>query len=293
MWIQTRVPRSRARCGRLVIRASADGSALRPACPAAAAADRENAARLGNPENDPFLPGGPPPFGRYRLSHILSTHDLPADVRAEYGPAVLVFEPLAGDAATAESHGRLLLLVHGGETGTDGRLRRTNGGVRLRDEDIRALAVLARDAPPHDVTLVLEPMFVLWALWRQRVSSIGARPVPPPLTGVWGIARPRQPGRDDDRPDDSWQRESSSRQDSAAGPAGLKLGGGAFGGAGATGSWEGAPATSPGATASPDTARIAGAIALGATLEALGAQAASAASSSESGEGSGSMPTTY
>lgn len=266
MWIRARIPRSRGRYGRLVVRATVDGSALRGACPVAAASDRESAAGLGNPENDPFLPGGPPPFGRYRLGRILSTHDLPAGVRAEYGPIVLAFEPLSGDAATAESHGRLLLLVHGGETGGDGRLRPTTGGMRLPDADIRALAALARGVPPRDVTLVLEPMFPLWVLWRRAVSRIGARPVPLPLAGVWGIARPRQRARDDDRPgvDDAWPAESGGGRppESKEGPGALEPGGGAFGGGGASGAWEDAHPTGSGA------------VALGAALGALGAQVA-------------------
>jgi hypothetical protein len=303
MWIRARVNRSRTRYGKVVMLASKDGSTLRPPCPVAAASDPDNATRLGNPDNDPFLPGGPPPFGRYRLGRVLSTHDLPADVRAEYGPVVLAFEPLSGHAATAESHGRLLLVVHGGETGGDGRLRRTTGGLRLLDADIRALAALARDAP-GDVTLALEPMFAVWALWRRTLSRVGARPVPPPVPGVWGIARPRRRARGDDADaDDSGPIESSTQQDSGDGPAAMRPGGGAFGGGGASGSFEDAPTTKPGTSASPDAGRAAGAIALGATLGALAAQAAAhpeshsdpvaSSGESDSGAGAGPAPTAY
>ena len=139
MWIELKTPRSRTRYGRLEVRADRVGAALRPRCPALAAADAQVAAGLDNPRNDPLRPGGPPPFSRYRLSRVVPTRDLGGDVHAEYGPFVLAFEPLAGDALFAEGYGRLLLLVHGGVLGADGRLRPATGGVRLADGDVRTL----------------------------------------------------------------------------------------------------------------------------------------------------------
>jgi hypothetical protein len=125
-------------------------------------------------------------------------------VSAEYGPVVLAFEPLAGDALTAESYGRLLLLlVHGGESGADGRLRPTTGGVRLADGDARALADLVRGLPPREVTLEVGPLFFLWALGQPRQSRIGARPVAPPVR-AWGLAR-RPPEEAEEPGDDSWR----------------------------------------------------------------------------------------
>jgi uncharacterized membrane protein YgcG len=282
MWIEVRIPRSRRRCGRLSARAAAGGSLLRPACLAVALSDSAVAAGVGNPENDPLRPGGPPPFGRYRLSQLLPTRGLTAEARAEYGPAVLAFEPLDGDAAMAESYGRLLLLVHGGDAGDDGRLRPTTGGVRLADADIRALADLARGARPHDVTLVLTPLFPLWALVLPRVSQTGARPVPPPLPGVWGAAPPRpapRPAREREDEDDRWRRSDwDSRSDARTEDTpGFRAGGGAFGGGGASASWGGGRAGEAAAGA-------AGAASLG----ALGALAAGQlGSEAGAGEGAG------
>ena len=255
MWIDLRTPRSRTRYGRLEVRAAARGAALTAPCPAVVAADPAIAAGLDNPDRDPLRPGGPPPFGRYRLSQVVSTRGLAAEARAEYGPAALAFEPLDGDAATAESYGRLLLLVHGGELGADGRLRPTTGGVRLTDADIGALADLVRGLPPHEVTLELRPLFFLWALWRPRPSQTGARPVPPPVPGVWGIPppRPARPRQGDD-PDTDSRRDSASPLERDAQGSPFQAGGGAFGGGGATASW--------------DDARIGGAVAAGAALGA-------------------------
>ena len=203
MWIELRTPRSRARCGRLDVRAEPGEASLRPPCPALAGADPEIAAGLDNPGNDPLRPGGPPPFGRYRLSQVVPTRSLAREVQAEYGPVVLAFEPLAGDALVAESYGRLLLLVHGGDSGADGRLRPTTGGVRLSDADVRAVAELVRDLRPDEVMFEVRPLFFLWALGQPRPSRTGARPVAAPLA-AWGLAR-RPPEEPAGEADESWR----------------------------------------------------------------------------------------
>jgi hypothetical protein len=130
---------------------------------AAAAATPELAARLGNPDCNPLRPGGHPPFGSYLLRHHASAPD---ECVREYGGHVLVFEPLEGPALDAESFGRFALLAYAGPLGGDGRLRRSQGGLRLAQAMLAA--VMARLAPGTELELHLAPQRPWWALWQSR-----------------------------------------------------------------------------------------------------------------------------
>lgn len=103
---------------------------------ACATARRKAARAADNPERDPLRPFGHVPFGGYRFRE---TRAIPPEHQAEYGTHVLVFDPVAGQALDAESYGRLELLIHGGDPGPDGRLRRTNGDLRVDAETLRKL----------------------------------------------------------------------------------------------------------------------------------------------------------
>src|SRR4051812_47414562 len=97
----------------------------------AASASADLATRHGNPGRDPLRPWGDAPSGDYQL---LAKGPAPEGSEAEYGNHVLVFQPMGGTALEAEAFGRLLLLVYAGPAGKDGRLRPTQGGVRLQPE---------------------------------------------------------------------------------------------------------------------------------------------------------------
>ena len=107
--------------------------------PARAYADADSAAAAahGNPGEDPERPFGDHPFGAYDVVAVVwSTTDAE---RASYGPVRLRLDPTGGQALEAKAHGRAGLAIHGGPT-RDGRLRATNGCLRVDDETAVALA---------------------------------------------------------------------------------------------------------------------------------------------------------
>jgi hypothetical protein len=149
---------------------------------------RGKAARAaGNPERDPLRPFGHVPFGTYRFRE---TRPIPPEHQAEYGSHALVFEPVSGQALDAESYGRLELLIHGGDPGPDGRLRRTNGDLRV---DRELLSKLVR-AVSGGGALALEVQESKPGLL-ERLT--GRRPRPSDL-------RARRRDDDGDRDDDDW-----------------------------------------------------------------------------------------
>lgn len=149
---------------------------------------RGKAARAaGNSGRDPLRPFGHVPFGTYRFRE---TRAIPPEHHAEYGTHALVFEPVAGQALDAESYGRLELLIHGGDPGPDGRLRRTNGDLRV---DREMLSKLVR-AVSGGGELLLEVHESKPGLL-ERLT--GRRPRPSDL-------RARRRDDDDDRDDDDW-----------------------------------------------------------------------------------------
>jgi len=215
---------------------------------AAAAATPAIAAQRANPACDPLRLCGHPPFGRYRLSN----HEpaLP-DQLHEYGRHVLLFEPETGQALEAESFGRLGLLVYGGAEGSDGFLRRTQGGLRLSNALLDA--VVSHLRPGEEMTLELAPLRApsRWQFWKPRAatqplsSSLPASLAPPAdelslLEALLQKSVPRARSSTRERSDDSFDRSdrydrssssTSSERDAVQGQ------GGAGGGAGASGGW--------------------------------------------------------
>jgi len=250
--------------------------------PACATASAEAAKRQGNASRESRRPGGHPPLGVYTL---LGAAPVPADAEGEYGSRMLVFEPVGGEALQAEAFGRLLLPAYAGPAGVDGKLRPTQGGLRLPEAFVGYLASLAGR---EDVTLVLKPLEpAWWQFWMRapstsRLSKDGPRDLAAPLDEASlvmelarGMARrPRRSSLDrDDRDDD---RDRSSRNsDSGTSVSG---GGGQSGGGGASSGWDAGP------SASPPGANASGQIVAAAAGAAAGVALASAMSSAEAAE---------
>lgn len=254
-----------------------DGGRVLASDDAAASASVLVAKKLGNADCDPLRLGGHPPLGTYRF---LQAQPLDAHQREEYGAHALVFEPVSGQALEAESFGRLGLLAYGGRVGKDGRLRRTQGGVRLSDRLLER--IVAALAPGTELALELVPIkpAAWWAFWRRPVSTQPLSAEPPTrssapddeqtLLATLLAAAPRRPRRSADD-HDTRDYDDRNRDRSTSSGESFKGGGGEFGGAGASGRWD-APATS----GVDQAGRIIAAGAAGAAIAGIAAAAAAA-----------------
>lgn len=221
---------------------------------AVTSADPSAAQRANNPQADPLRPGGHPPFGRYELT---AQGPAPTGTQTEYGEALLLFEPVAGQALDAESYGRLGLLAYAGRMAPDTRLRRTQGGLRLPSRAMDLLLECLDDSIP--VVLRIEPVQPppWWAFWRKRLEhpALSARPPQfdaPPLDEATLLAELLRRSKRRARPlaehEDDWHRRRDTNSDSTSSgdTAGFRGRGGEGGGAGASGGWTDAPAAGRG-----------------------------------------------
>ncbi len=133
----------------------------------AARADEALAQRHGNPARDVLRPYGDPACGTYLLIAVDRLAGAPEALREEIGECQLLFEPSEGDAARAESGGRLMLALHGGRLGADLRLRASAGGLRVSGGD---LETLLRVLPGQDE-------------WRLEVREESPRMLSPQISG--------------------------------------------------------------------------------------------------------------
>jgi uncharacterized membrane protein YgcG len=213
---------------------------------AVASASAALAARHGNAGCDPLRPWGHPPFGSYQL---LAQGPAPAGCEIEYGRQILVFQSMSGQALEAEAFGRLLLPAYAGPAGKAGRLRPTQGGLRLQQEQFDMLVGELKRDPEATLEIgALRPPW--WQFWKAAAETAPfASEVPrlsaPPLdeasvatliAGGKRLAR-RTPLQQDDWSD----RDSGSTSDSSSRDTGYSGRGGEYGGAGASGGWD-APA---------------------------------------------------
>jgi len=244
--ITVRVPEDRDQAGVVEIRSNSRTIAKGIA---AACASGELASQHGNPGRDPLRPWGHPPLGMYRF---LAQGPVPAGCDIEYGGQALVFQPETGKALEAEAFGRLLLIVYAGPAGKAGRLRPTQGGLRLEQSTFDA--VVAALAPDPQAVLSIEALSppAWWQFWRREVPNQPvATDVPrlsaPPLdeTNVAAfiakgkrLRRNNRPQSDETTgPSSGSSRQSDSPSNDIGGYSG---GGGSFGGAGASGGWDAA-----------------------------------------------------
>lgn len=272
------VPQSRDRAAIATLR---DGKEIVASGHAAASATATIAAAHGNPACDPLRPWGHPPAGTYQL---LNHRPTTKEQAAEYGMHLLVFEPRSGQASDAEPYGRLALLVYGGPTGRDRRLRRTQGGVRVSDEMLSAAVGRLKSGVAMTLEIAGWRAPSWWQFWKPRIatpalSATTPAVLKPPLDELsimhhllQGVPRQRLQRRthdDSDTRDDRGSDASDSRgtreHDTFRG------GGGESAGAGASGSWDSVPA---GARGVDSAGRVIAGAAAGAMLGAAMAQAA-------------------
>lgn len=118
-------------------------------------ADSKAAADHGNPREEQTQAFGDHPFGEYRVVAVIRSATKAE--REKFGPVRLALDPVAGAAFDAKKNGRTGLCIHGGPT-RDGKLRATNGCLRVDDATAEALAGPADEQlrAGGDVTYVCE-----------------------------------------------------------------------------------------------------------------------------------------
>jgi hypothetical protein len=111
---------------------------------AARASDR--AARDHHNEGrHPLLTYGDTPTGIYRVNGIIKSGSGTVYDAGQYGPyGLIVMTAIHGNAALAEANGRFQFFIQGGAKGRNGKLRSTNGCLRLSDTDQKRLIARIR-----------------------------------------------------------------------------------------------------------------------------------------------------
>lgn len=260
MKISVGVDAGRSRLGRMEVD-SAQGTGLQPV-DVCATADPAAARASGNPAADPLRPGGHAPFGTYVLKQV---RRMAGALIRDWGEFTIVFEPRSGQAREAESYGRLVLALHGGDPGDDGRLRTTSLGLRVDRQTLEQVAAAADRGERVELDIHEVPVG-FWErifFWRRR-----------PSRGFFAADTTTPADRDDWS---STSSGSSSRGDDFAGK------GGQFGGGGASGSWDaprGAGVAATGAAALGAGVIAASELGLGADREAPGESSGSVGSGS-------------
>jgi hypothetical protein len=137
--IVVEVPTDRRNLGRLTLKDDA-GNVLAGPFDAYGKSDNLTAINHGNSARDPLLPYGDTPLGSYEIPRAVATGTGTNYPDHSYGSSgALVLRPVGGQALSAAANGRTGLLIHSGDPGVGGRLRPTNGCVRLSGADMSAL----------------------------------------------------------------------------------------------------------------------------------------------------------
>ena len=144
--IVVELPSDRQFAGRLTLK---DNQGRTLAGPFNALGKADNAAAIAhrNAGRDPRLPYGDTPEGSYEVPRAIATGNGTTYPAHSYGTqGALALRPVGGPALDASANGRTGLLIHGGDPGAAGRLRPTNGCVRLSDADMASLIRGLQDA---------------------------------------------------------------------------------------------------------------------------------------------------
>lgn len=108
-------------------------------CQAYGKADGAAAEKADNPKRDPLKKCGDTPFGGY-VFVVVKFNPLDDKKLRTYGKGHIIrLEPKNGDAQKARLNGRRGLHIHGGALNVHGKLRPTNGCVRVSNEDMAAI----------------------------------------------------------------------------------------------------------------------------------------------------------
>ncbi len=116
----------------------------------------DTATAHGNPLADPILQFGDTPAGDYDFI-ALTDYTPPYTDTRKYGPnGVIKLDPNGGQALIAKNNGRTGILIHGGDLNPGGSLRRTNGCLRLRNDEYNYLKTQAINLSLTDPLTVVQ-----------------------------------------------------------------------------------------------------------------------------------------
>ena len=243
------VPPGRGGCGALLA-LDADGrDLLGGPISVAARADEALARGHDNPARDVLRPYGDPACGTYLLIAIDRLAGAPEALRDEIGECQLLFEPSEGDAARAESSGRLMLALHGGHLGADNRLRASAGGLRVSGHDLETVLRVLSGQDQWRLELREEaPKMLTPQMSDEPAGAAVDPPIPFSAEAQRAIERrSASPGSSDDswrwRNDDDWR--SSRDTYSSSGPAVAAATGAAVGAAAGAAAAQGARVSEP------------------------------------------------
>lgn len=186
------------------------------------------------------IPGGKNPEpGKYRFIKMVKTDSFDEGVRDAYGPAVVIFEATDGS--------KNILAIHGGQPVNQSEMIPTEGGVGLLNRDlIFLIEALERAEFQTDLEVVEEKIGMVRKFTTPKLdTSRPWRQTRIPTRGSHISSSSSFIGSD--ITDDLfylWLLHDYSPLDPGLQEPAFVPGGGEFGGAGATGSWEEAPAAS-------------------------------------------------
>jgi hypothetical protein len=138
------LPRDRDRCGRLSLLDDRSRVIFGPVWCAGRASDGA-AAGYGNDGRSYLLPYGDTPPGAYKIKKLISMRGASPRAVMQFGRfGAISLTAIDGPAVIADSVGRFEIWIHGGSRDPQGRLRPTNGSLRLADEDVFRLVNLVK-----------------------------------------------------------------------------------------------------------------------------------------------------
>lgn len=120
-------------------------------------ADSGAATRHGNPTRIHIHPYGDTPLGVYQSVPVRTGHNTSLNFNSFGINGGLVLIPKSGDALFARNNGRTGLMIHGGVPGPNGKLRATNGCIRLSDADMKVLMQGVSNAAQKNMQCVVNP----------------------------------------------------------------------------------------------------------------------------------------
>lgn len=115
-----------------------------------------DAAQHGNPLAEQIRPYGDTPTGTYRILAVTNFGSPYTDTRKYGNQGVIKLEPQTGNALIARNNGRTGILIHGGDLGAGGQLRRTNGCLRMANDELAYLKQLINELSISDPVTILE-----------------------------------------------------------------------------------------------------------------------------------------